>query len=124
MRFRVFPLEWSDRRGRRFHEDMFIFVQPFVDLIVHVLHVRFGELRVEDAASDRAQRFGIWAAMECLKKAGAALDAPLLFDRSTADGWVVLKSGPFRTATYRATLRDVDSPVIVAVSAGSTGESI
>jgi enediyne polyketide synthase len=48
-----------------------------------------------DAAATRA-----WAAGECLKKAGAMPDMPLLLESFTADGWVTLTAGELVAATY------------------------
>ncbi|MCP4202197.1 MAG: SDR family NAD(P)-dependent oxidoreductase [bacterium] len=41
----------------------------------------------------------VWTAMECLKKAGRSLASPLLLESITADGWAVLSSGDYRTAS-------------------------
>jgi enediyne polyketide synthase len=48
-----------------------------------------------DAAATR-----IWAAAECLKKAGRGLDTPLVFRSATADNWVVLAAGTLRIAAW------------------------
>jgi enediyne polyketide synthase len=42
----------------------------------------------------------VWTAFECLKKAEAGFDSPLVFVASEADGWVLLDSGRLRLATY------------------------
>jgi len=44
----------------------------------------------------------IWVARECLKKAGSALDAPLAISETHPDGWVLLRSGTLRIATFVA----------------------
>jgi enediyne polyketide synthase len=57
----------------------------------------------------------IWAAVECLSKIGAILDAPLVFASSPGDGWVLLRSGALMVATYIATLRGSDDRLAFAV---------
>lgn len=57
----------------------------------------------------------VWTAIECLKKAGAAPDAPLLLDASIGDGWVVLSAGRSSIATLATTVRDAPSPLVIAV---------
>jgi enediyne polyketide synthase len=57
----------------------------------------------------------VWCAIECLKKAGAPIDRPLLFRGCHADGWIELGTGPGRIATYRASIRDVANDLAFAV---------
>lgn len=66
----------------------------------------------EDEAASRTRA---WAAGECLKKAGAALDAPLLYLSSTADGWVLLVSGQLVIATCVVQVREMDERLALAV---------
>ncbi|MBK8269990.1 MAG: SDR family NAD(P)-dependent oxidoreductase [Planctomycetes bacterium] len=66
-----------------------------------------------DAAATR-----IWAAMECIKKAGLPAGGPLVLDSTTPDGWVLLRSGRARIATYVAQLRDKPQPLAVAILVG------
>jgi enediyne polyketide synthase len=56
----------------------------------------------------------VWAAAECLRKAGVPPGAPLT-PVSTQPDWVVLASGELRIATLVTTLRDVAAPVVFAV---------
>jgi enediyne polyketide synthase len=58
----------------------------------------------------------VWAAAECLKKAGAAPDAPLVFASAHGDGWVVLRSGGLAVATYAARVRGEEQLVVFAVA--------
>lgn len=60
----------------------------------------------------------VWAAGECLRKAGAMLDAPLVLESVTADGWVILGSGSHRIGTLVASVRDSEAPLAVAVALG------
>lgn len=48
----------------------------------------------------------VWSAAECLKKAGAGFDAPLVLAAVEADGWVLLESGTFRIATVAVAVRE------------------
>jgi enediyne polyketide synthase len=57
----------------------------------------------------------VWAASECLKKVGAAMDAPLLLNASTTDGWLLLASGNFLIATYPAQIKSHEAKVMIAV---------
>jgi enediyne polyketide synthase len=56
-----------------------------------------------------------WCASECLKKAGAGFNAPLLFTASEAEGWVLLSSGRLKLATCVAQVRDHEGNVVIAV---------
>lgn len=57
----------------------------------------------------------VWAAGECLKKAGALIAAPLTFLSSKADGWVLLSSGQLRIATYAAQIQNESKKIIIAI---------
>jgi enediyne polyketide synthase len=75
----------------------------------------------EDDASAATR---VWAAGECMKKAGAVFDAPLLFVSSRADGWVLLSSGRFMIATYVAEVRAHESKLAMAVLVEGQDESL
>ena len=66
----------------------------------------------------------VWAAGECLKKAGATLGAPLVFVDSTADGWVLFRSGTLLVATSVITTSQCEGPFVVAVLAESNVQSL
>jgi enediyne polyketide synthase len=68
----------------------------------------------ESAAATR-----IWTAGECLTKAGARLDAPLVLTAATADGWTVLKSGTLTIATLITRIRGIEGLVALAILASS-----
>src|SRR4030095_5986739 len=71
---------------------------------------------VRQAHDDRAAAATrVWAASECLKKAGAVFDAPLLFVSTRADSWVLLSSGRLMIATYVAQVRDHQDGLVIAV---------
>jgi enediyne polyketide synthase len=63
-----------------------------------------------DAAATR-----VWAASESLKKAGAPHGVPLTFDRSEADGWLLLRSGDLTIGTWLGTVRELGGPAALAV---------
>jgi enediyne polyketide synthase len=62
-----------------------------------------------------ASRTRVWAAGECMRKAGAALDAPLLYKSSAPDGWVLLTSGRLSIATLVTQLRGSDERLALSV---------
>jgi enediyne polyketide synthase len=66
-----------------------------------------------DAAATR-----VWAATECLKKAAAGSDCPLVFRSSTPDRWVLLAAGTLRVATWVGSVRETEGPLAVAVLSG------
>jgi len=41
----------------------------------------------------------VWTSVECLKKAGAGLSAPLVFDGVAPNGWILLASGELKIAS-------------------------
>ncbi|MBI3839649.1 MAG: SDR family NAD(P)-dependent oxidoreductase [Planctomycetia bacterium] len=57
----------------------------------------------------------IWAAGECLKKAGVSLDAPLVVQSASPDGWVLLRTGSLSIATYSANVNGVKDPLVLAI---------
>jgi enediyne polyketide synthase len=59
----------------------------------------------------------VWAAGECLVKAGVAVGAPLTLASEQDDGWLVLASGSHAIATYVARVRGTDQPLALAVLA-------
>jgi enediyne polyketide synthase len=63
-----------------------------------------------DAAATRA-----WSTMECLQKAGEMTSVPLLYDSRQTDGWVVLRAGRHRVATWVVKTQAVSEPVALAV---------
>lgn len=77
-----------------------------VDLIAQELH------EDGDAAATR-----VWSANECLKKAGARADAPLVLVSTEKDGWVKLASGQLVINTLITRVRKFESRLSVAVLA-------
>ena len=63
----------------------------------------------------------VWAAMECLTKAGSMLDAPLVSESFMSDGWALLRSGSNTIATFAARVRGVENQVVLAVLAPGNG---
>jgi enediyne polyketide synthase len=71
------------------------------------------ERNSKEVAADARTR--VWTAGECLKKAGAAPDAPLLYVSSTADGWVLLASGQLLIATCVTQVREREERLALSV---------
>lgn len=59
----------------------------------------------------------IWAAKECLEKAGAMPNAPLILATAVKDGWVIFASGAFTIATTILEIEQEASPLALAVLA-------
>jgi enediyne polyketide synthase len=57
----------------------------------------------------------VWAAVECLRKAGRSIDSPLLLGPAQRPGWIVLAAGTACVAVLVTTVRGIDSPVAFAV---------
>ena len=57
----------------------------------------------------------VWVASECLKKAGAMVNAPLTLVESTADGGVWLESGENAIACFGVSVREVGKPLVFGV---------
>ncbi|EDY52387.1 PskE [Streptomyces clavuligerus] len=60
-------------------------------------------------------RTRVWAAGECLQKAGATASAPLALAPAPHDGWAVLTSGGLRIATLATRIRGAAEPVVLAI---------
>jgi enediyne polyketide synthase len=67
-----------------------------------------------DAAATR-----VWAAAECLKKAGLPAATPLMLRAATADDWVMLSAGSATVATWVGQVRGQPAPLAVALLVGS-----
>ncbi len=59
----------------------------------------------------------VWAAIECVQKAGLPASAPVTLTPVRQDAWTVFASGALRIATLVTTLRDAPDPVVFAVLA-------
>ncbi|MGC1212598.1 MAG: SDR family NAD(P)-dependent oxidoreductase [Micromonospora sp.] len=57
----------------------------------------------------------VWAAVECLQKAGQPPHSPLTLTPARRGTWLVLGSGHLRVASVVTRLRDVPEPVVFAV---------
>jgi len=65
----------------------------------------------------------VWTAAECLKKAGASLDVPLVFRTATDDRWVLLAAGELTIATWVAPVRETKDRMAMAVLVGGENGS-
>jgi enediyne polyketide synthase len=59
----------------------------------------------------------VWTAAESLHKAGSPAGAPLLLEATLDDGWLLLRSGNLRIASFAAPIRELGGPCAVAVAA-------
>ena len=57
----------------------------------------------------------VWAATECLRKAGLPADAPLTLVAGGRHAWQILSAGTLRIATLVTAVRGVSAPVAFAV---------
>jgi enediyne polyketide synthase len=57
----------------------------------------------------------VWTVMEALTKAGAPVDERLVLSRVEGDGWILLRAGAFRAASYAAAFAPPQPSVAVAV---------
>lgn len=60
----------------------------------------------------------VWTSVECLKKAGAGLAAPLIFARAWPDGWVLLVSGELKIASCVLRTDGAKEDLAIAVLTG------
>ena len=65
-----------------------------------------------DAAATR-----VWTAAESMHKAGSPAGAPLLLEASLDDGWLLLRSGSLRIASFATTVRELGGPCALAIAA-------
>jgi enediyne polyketide synthase len=72
-----------------------------------------------DVAATRA-----WTAVECLKKAGAGMTAPLVFVRTATDGWILLTSGELRIASCVIKTESVKDELAIAVLTGASSVAV
>jgi enediyne polyketide synthase len=67
----------------------------------------------------------VWGAVESLRKAGRAAVGPITFDQSGPGGWVLLRSGQARIATFATYLRDQPDPVVLTIlTEGTTNGTV
>jgi enediyne polyketide synthase len=60
----------------------------------------------------------VWTSVECLKKAGAGLNAPLVFVSASPNGWVLLASGELKIASGVIKRESVQEDLAVALLTG------
>jgi enediyne polyketide synthase len=78
-----------------------------------------GVISLDAREDETAAATRVWAAAECLKKAGALRDAPLVLASCGGDGWVTLAAGGLTIATFVGPVRGAGRPVAVAVLVGN-----
>jgi hypothetical protein len=57
----------------------------------------------------------IWCAVECVKKAGGAPDAPIILSRTTQDKGVLLQSGSWKIVTWVESVQGFGRPLGIGV---------
>ncbi|GCE15780.1 type I polyketide synthase [Tengunoibacter tsumagoiensis] len=57
----------------------------------------------------------VWTVHESLKKAGAMVKTPVLFQTTYDSGWYLFTAGTFQIATYRTMISGLTAPIIVAI---------
>lgn len=57
----------------------------------------------------------VWCATECLKKAGASHNAPLVLNAAHDTAWITLRSGSLTIFTAALRVRDLATPVVFAI---------
>ncbi len=82
----------------------------------------------EQIAREKSGQMGIaatrlWAATECLKKAGLPVGAPLTLESSTTDGWVLFRSGALTIATCAVAAAGIETVLVAAVALRSAAAS-
>jgi enediyne polyketide synthase len=87
--------------------------------------IRLAEL-IAGEASERvcASATRVWAAQECLKKAGAVKGGALVYADSTADGWVTLASGTSSFASTLCRVEGIPEPVVVGILSQAGDEGV
>jgi enediyne polyketide synthase len=61
----------------------------------------------------------VWAAGECMRKAGAALGTPLVLASIHSEGRVLLSAGALRVFTLVTQVQDLPGQLVVAVALGT-----
>lgn len=62
----------------------------------------------------------VWAALECMKKAGLPADTPLVLDAVAPEGWTLFCAGSRKLATLRTRVRGVGVPLVLAALPGGS----
>jgi enediyne polyketide synthase len=63
----------------------------------------------------------VWTAIECLKKAGLPITAPLLLEQTGPDSWMLFRSGSLVLASCAARIEGADVPLVVTVLCSPAG---
>lgn len=81
------------------------------------------QIRVQGDSDVQESAALVWAAGECLVKAGLPTDAPLTVRKVGKDGWVVFSSGSTRVLARITHLSGATAPMALAVAATATDRS-
>jgi enediyne polyketide synthase len=84
---------------------------------------RLAATLVAEAGDDpAAAATRVWAAGECLRKAGALHGSPLVLESATDDGWRLLRSGDLAVGTLVTRVAGAPRPLALAVLVSSAGK--
>lgn len=61
----------------------------------------------------------VWTSLECLKKAGAGTNAPLVFASATTNGWILLESGELKIASGVVQTDGAKEDLAIGIATGS-----
>jgi enediyne polyketide synthase len=79
-------------------------------------HFELARRLAQESATDFAvAATRVWAAHECLRKAGWIGDVPLLLSERTPDGWTVFASGSLGVATYAPLVGTARERIVLAL---------
>jgi enediyne polyketide synthase len=76
------------------------------------------QVALEQAEDTATAATRVWAALECLKKAGLPEGTPLVLAGAEPDGWVLFGAGARRVATLHTRVRGVSGPLVLAALPG------
>jgi enediyne polyketide synthase len=76
----------------------------------------------ENSEAPDASATRVWAALECLKKAGMTLDTPLVLEGPHPRGWVKLRAGSTAIVTLVAAVANARNPLALAVLVDNSDE--
>ena len=79
-------------------------------------HIGRWHIAEEHAEAPDTAETRLWAAVECLKKSGLPPEAPVVLESTSADGWVLLRSGRRTVLTCIASVLDLSEPIAIAVA--------
>jgi hypothetical protein len=65
----------------------------------------------------------MWTVLECLKKAGAPVESPIVLESAAEDGWVVLRSGDLAVVSCLLAMQGHEAEMAVAFAVSDSHAS-